>query len=211
MTITSPVEEQKNYVSLTGGILVRAGSASRTILSAATFFVAVSLASCGADSDAGEPSDGGEGGAGAAPTAASGGISGGGSTGVSPPSVEAVCDKYATGRAHALQTCELGQVMLLGRLVRDFASGSSGTEPVQPWSAEETQQGYQAAFTECTTMVSDFQGFGPCAPVLLPVLACLGEALYVCIEAGPARSNTWTTYDCQPQTDRVDECFATSS
>lgn len=189
----------------------RMWSASRAILSAGALLVAPLFASCSSHSSAPDPSATGGAAGSAAATGGTGGSATGGGAGVSPSSIEAVCDTYGTGRAHVGRTCELGQVMVRGRLVRDLANGMAGLEPEQPWSAEDIQQGYQAAFVECTTSVSDFEGFGPCAPALLPVLACLGGALYVCIEGGADQANRWTTYDCNAQTDQLNQCLDASS
>lgn len=184
--------------------------ASRAILSAATLLVAPTFTSCGSSASTAEASGTGGAQGGAAPTPGTGGVSAGGSAGGSSPlSVEAVCDTYAKGRAHAQRTCEPGQVMVHGRLVRDVGEGAAGSEPVQPWSPDEAQQAYQAAFTTCTTDVSDVEeAFGPCAHLFLPVQACLGEALYVCIERRAAQTNFWDTYDCGAPIDRLNQCLA---
>jgi hypothetical protein len=165
------------------------------------------IASCDSGSRKGDVPDGGSGEGGAQPGPNDMGGSGGGSAGVSSDSVEAACDTYATGHAHVRRACELGQVMVRGDVVHAVGEGGAGAEPRSPWSPEDVHADYRAAFEECAELVAEFP---LCAPELLQMLSCQGEAIYVCIQDDVAQAPLWTTYDCRAREDEVDRCFEAS-
>jgi hypothetical protein len=97
--------------------------------------------------------------------------------------------------------------MVRGDVVRAVGEGGAGAEPSSPWSPDDVQADYRAALEECMALAAEFP---LCAPELLRMLSCQGEALYVCIEDDVAQTPLWTTYDCRAREDEVDRCFEAS-
>jgi len=134
----------------------------------------------------------------------------GGGTRTGDDAVAASCAKYARAHASAEAPCELGQVMVQGKLITISGAGGASAEPgsesrsgaAGAAASGQPVRDYAFFFDDCLGLAELGAPPSRCLPAFLSFFECFDDAIYVCVQ------EAWRTYDCGSQNTAVERCLA---